>query len=76
MIKPIDTEFVIVLTKKINCHGNKRRKSGKELRIGAATRTEIWSEKEGTTAKNVEAAKQATGSNKRSAVEKKLEGKK
>jgi len=70
MIKPIDTEFVIVLTKK------KRRKSGKELRIGAATRTEIWSEKEGTTAKNVEAAKQATGSNKRSAVEKKLEGKK
>lgn len=32
--------------------------------------------KEGTTAKNVEAAKQATGSNKRAAVEKKLEGKK
>ncbi|MGF7036874.1 DUF3606 domain-containing protein [Mucilaginibacter sp. OV119] len=32
--------------------------------------------KEGTTAKNVEAAKKATGSNKRAAVEKKLEGKK
>ncbi len=32
--------------------------------------------KESTTAKNVEAAKQATGSNKRTAVEKKLEGKK
>ena len=32
--------------------------------------------KEGTTAKGVEAAKKATGSNKRSAVEKKLEGKK
>ena len=32
--------------------------------------------KEGTTAKNVEAAKKATGTNKRAAVEKKLEGKK
>lgn len=32
--------------------------------------------KEGTTPKNVEAAKQAAGSNKRAAVEKKLEGKK
>ena len=32
--------------------------------------------KEGTTAKNVEAAKQAAGSNKRAAVGKKLEGKK
>ncbi len=31
--------------------------------------------KEGTTPKKVEAAKQATGSNKRAAVEKKLEGK-
>jgi len=32
--------------------------------------------KEGTTAKKVEAAKQETGSNKRTTVEKKLEGKK
>ncbi len=32
--------------------------------------------KEGTTPKKVEAAKKATGSNKRAAVEKKLEGKK
>ena len=32
--------------------------------------------KEGTTAKKVAAAKKATGSNKRTAVEKKLEGKK
>jgi hypothetical protein len=32
--------------------------------------------KEGTTAKNVEAAKKSTGSNQRDAVEKKLEGKK
>jgi hypothetical protein len=32
--------------------------------------------KEGTTTKKVEAAKKATGSNKRAAVEKKLEGKK
>ncbi len=32
--------------------------------------------KEGTTVKNVEAAKKSTGSNKRAAVEKKLEGKK
>ncbi len=32
--------------------------------------------KEGTTAEKVEAAKKATGSNKRAAVEKKLEGKK
>lgn len=32
--------------------------------------------KEGTTAKNVEAAKKATGSNKRAAVENKLEEKK
>lgn len=32
--------------------------------------------KEGTTADNVEAAKKATGSNKRAAVEKKLESKK
>jgi hypothetical protein len=32
--------------------------------------------KEGTTAKKVEAAKKATGSNKRATVEKKIEGKK
>jgi hypothetical protein len=32
--------------------------------------------KEGTTAKKVEAAKQSAGSNKRAAVEQKLEGKK
>jgi hypothetical protein len=32
--------------------------------------------KQGTTAKEVEAAKKATGSNKRTVVEKKLEGKK
>jgi hypothetical protein len=32
--------------------------------------------KEGTTSKKVEAAKKATGSNKRAAVEQKLEGKK